>query len=168
MSNLGDVPPVIDPEPTVAYPREGQLSDAERNGLINTVKGGASWFFWIAGLTMVNSIIAATGSEWSFSVGLAITSVADAFAHESKSTGGMIGALVFGAVCALINVGLGVMASKRHRWAFVVGLLGLGVDTLLLFVGLPESILPIAIHLWAMWAIANGFRAAGTLNKTGY
>lgn len=158
-------PPSSD-EPTVAYPREGQLADPERASLEQTVHSGANWFFWIAGLSVVNSFLTASGSEFGFSVGLAITSFADGFAHAAKASGATAFAVVFAVVTAGIVAVLGVLASRRMAWAFVVGMIGLAIDTLLLFIALPETILTIAIHLWALWSMTNGFRAAVRLNKT--
>src|ERR1044071_6443875 len=37
------------------------------------LKGGGSWFYWIAGLSLVNSVLALSGSETRFILGLGIT-----------------------------------------------------------------------------------------------
>src|SRR5216117_2936789 len=37
------------------------------------LKSGASWFYWIAGLSLINSIVAFTGGQWAFLFGLGIT-----------------------------------------------------------------------------------------------
>jgi hypothetical protein len=44
-------------------------------------KACASWFLWVAGLSMVNSVLAASGAELHFLFGLGITSIVDAVAH---------------------------------------------------------------------------------------
>src|SRR2546430_15326300 len=43
------------------------------------VRSGANWLIWIAGLSLVNSVLFVTGSHWSFFLGLAATQVSDAF-----------------------------------------------------------------------------------------
>ena len=37
------------------------------------LKSGASWFYWIAGLSLINSIAAVSGGSWRFILGLGIT-----------------------------------------------------------------------------------------------
>ena len=51
------------------------------------LKSGASWFYWIAGLSLINSISAASGSSWRFIVGLGITQIFDEFGNH-MGTGG--------------------------------------------------------------------------------
>ena len=43
---------------------------------------GANWFYWIAGLSLVNTILLYTGSEWVFVVGLGVTQLIDGIAIE--------------------------------------------------------------------------------------
>ena len=38
-----------------------------------SMRNGANWVYWIAGLSMVNSIVAAFGSELNFVVGVGVT-----------------------------------------------------------------------------------------------
>ncbi len=47
------------------------------------LKSGASWFYWIAGLSAVNTISALSGSNWRFMFGLGITQIIDAFAAQA-------------------------------------------------------------------------------------
>ena len=46
-------------------------------------KACASWFLWVAGLSMANSVLAASGAELHFLFGLGITSIVDAVAHQA-------------------------------------------------------------------------------------
>jgi len=41
------------------------------------LKGGASWFVWIAALSVINSVILLSGGTWSFIFGLGITQIVD-------------------------------------------------------------------------------------------
>ena len=52
--------------------------EVERYRLAQRVKSSANWFYWIAGLSVVNSIVVHTGSSWSFIAGLGITQLIDA------------------------------------------------------------------------------------------
>src|ERR1043166_6289200 len=53
------------------------------------MKSGASWFYWVAVLSLVNSGAAAVGSSWRFIIGLGITQIIDVFGSnlgDRKST----------------------------------------------------------------------------------
>src|SRR5438270_4545311 len=45
------------------------------------LRSGANWFYWIAGLSLLNTIIFMAGSDWHFVAGLGITQLIDAFAN---------------------------------------------------------------------------------------
>ena len=53
---------------------------------------GANWFYWIAGLSVINSVIILAGGGWGFVVGLGITQFIDAIATvvvaETGASGG--------------------------------------------------------------------------------
>lgn len=48
---------------------------ADRLKIENQFKGGASWFHWIAGLSIVNLLTLLLGARWTFFVGLGTTQV---------------------------------------------------------------------------------------------
>ena len=50
-------------------------------------KGGANWFFWIAGLSVINSLIITFGGEMSFVIGLGITQFIDGISIALKENG---------------------------------------------------------------------------------
>ena len=123
---------------------------------------GASWFFWIAALSMINSIIVLTGNEWSFIVGLGITQVIDAVAvaTDAGSTGTMV-ALFMDVLVAAFFVGLGVLARRGLLVVYVVGMVLYALDgALFLMVG---DWLSVAFHAFALFYIFSGFRACRTL-----
>ena len=49
-------------------------------------KSGASWFFWIAGLSIINSIILLAGGQWNFIVGLGVTQIIDVIGTQTELT----------------------------------------------------------------------------------
>jgi hypothetical protein len=103
----------------------GELAELEKR-----MKSGGSWFFWIAGLSLINSIAVFSGSEYGFIVGLSITQILD---HLLQGVGGnaRIIALVLDVLAAGVFVLFGVFACKRHVWAFIVGMVLYAGDTLL-------------------------------------
>src|SRR5215471_16932506 len=51
------------------------------------LKSGASWFYWIAGLSLINSVVSFTGSSWRFILGLGITQLFDRASSQMGSSG---------------------------------------------------------------------------------
>lgn len=124
------------------------------------VSSYASWFYWIAGMTVVNCVMIHSGSETSFLIGLTIGMVVDAMTADAGSTA-KIFAASFDAICVGSLIFLGVKARQGVRWAFVVGIILYGMDTLLSL--LAPSAVSIAVHAWALISMALGLRAAGKL-----
>ena len=83
-------------------------------------KNGANWFYWIAGLTIVTSLIAFGGGGWRFLISLGTTQIIDDLSVE---LGGMakIVALLLDLVVTGTFVVFGVLANKKLLWAYALG-----------------------------------------------
>lgn len=130
------------------------------------LQSGADWFFWIAGLSLINSIILFTGSEWGFIVGLGITRIIDSIGlviAEEAGVAGKIIAFVFDIIAAGVFVLFGVFARKRYKWAFVVGMVLYALDGLIFL--LVGDFLSIAFHVFALFCIYGGFKAIKKLSE---
>ena len=129
-------------------------------------KSGASWFYWIAGLSLVNSAIFLFGGNWSFFAGLGATQVVDGIVDGILGNGGfsVIKLIAFAVdiVIAAIFVGCGVFANKFQIWAFVAGMVLYFLDGLLLLV--LGAYLPAAFHVFALYMIYKGLAASKQLN----
>ena len=69
---------------------------AEAEGLRAQMQSGARWFYWIAGLSLINSIAAVSGSNWSFLAGLGITQLISGFALGlAEDVGGAVNVIAF-------------------------------------------------------------------------
>jgi hypothetical protein len=64
---------------------------AQKLQVLQALKGSSSWFVTIAGLSIVNSILAMTGANIQFIFGLGLTQIVDALAHESGGAGIVLG-----------------------------------------------------------------------------
>jgi hypothetical protein len=126
------------------------------------VKGAASWFIWIAGLSLVNSIIGMAGGGLHFIVGLGITQVVDALAHEAGSSGIVLDLIINGFVVGIFALFFN-FARKGHSWAFIVGMLLYAADGLLLLAF--KDILSVAFHAYALYRIYLGLKALPALQK---
>jgi hypothetical protein len=130
------------------------------------LKSGAAWFYWIAGLSIINSIILLYGSEWGFIVGLGITQIIDAIGlavAEEVGVAGKIIALVLDCLVAGIFVVFGVFAMKKYKWSFIVGMILYCLDGLLFL--LVMDILSIGFHVFALFCIFGGFKAIDKLRE---
>jgi len=50
----------------------------------NNLKSGANWFYWVAGLSLINTIMIFAGAKWGFAIGLAITQIIDVVAPAQE------------------------------------------------------------------------------------
>lgn len=135
--------------------------------LEQSVNSGASWFYWIGALSLVNSIMIYTNSGWSFPVGLGVTQMIDAFALGEKSSMASILVASIDAVIAGIFCAFGYF-SKTMNWLFIVGMVLYALDAVVLGIvtakiGQPDMI-GIGFHLFALFCIFRGFQAARELN----
>src|SRR2546422_9966189 len=96
------------------------------------VRSGANWFIWIAGLSLVNSLLFVTGSHWSFFLGLAATQVSDEFGKVIiTGTTGVAVAPAVGVVVAAVFFGRGRMSRNGALLSFLVGMVLLVLDAAL-------------------------------------
>lgn len=128
----------------------------------NQLKSGANWFFFIAVLSIINSIIVLGGGTFNFIVGLGVTQVLSAFALQAGTAGKSV-AFVLGIITAGIFALFGYLARQRQKWAFVVGMILYAFDGLL-FV-LVQDWLSIGFHVFALYCIYRGLAALGSLNR---
>lgn len=140
--------------PATPTPLRDQATEAQ-------LKSGASWFYWIAGLSLINSIAAFTGSDWRFILGLGITQVFDAFGRDLGS-GGKAMVLTLDLLSAGALVLFGVFAHKRHLWAFVVGMVLIALDGLIFLIA--QDWLGVGFHVFVLYCLFRGAKACRELN----
>src|SRR5437763_16327974 len=80
-----DLPPGMGPDTLAEGERrraaERQADEAAARPLYQQGRNGSNWFYWVAGLSLVNSISLHTGGNVFFVVGLGVTLVADTLAQ---------------------------------------------------------------------------------------
>ncbi len=142
----------------------GQEPQVDTQKLVAGMQSGANWFYWIAGLSLINSVLHLCNSERSFIVGLGITQAFDVMAmvFAKGATGNgviVVKALAFGAslVVAGVFVLFGVFANRRHPWAFAVGMLLYLLDGGIFL--LAQEWLSLGFHAFALFGIYVGFSA---------
>lgn len=154
-------PPAYDAEKMDAMSRMADVMNTARR-----MKNGANTFYWIAGLSLINSLITIFGGGFYFVIGLGVTLIVDAItAGVSQELGGSPLVLGMGLLVSLffdvIFAIFGYFAGKGHRWAFIIGMILYGLDAILMLTF--KEWLGFGFHLYFMWSIWQGFSALGKL-----
>lgn len=123
------------------------------------IASSARWFWWIAGLSLINSVLIHSGSSTSFLAGLGFTLVADSIFQAFKPAAFVIDALGVGFFYAM-----GAMALRGYRWAFIVGGIFYALDGAIYLYF--QAFMPLAFHAWALFAIWTGGVALNNVLKT--
>ena len=121
-----------------------------------TVRGGASWFYWIGALSVINTLIAMSGNGTRFIFGLGITRFTDEIGAHGGN-GGSAAALVVTVIIAGVFAIFGYFGGQGQKWAFLVGMILYGLDAGLCLLG--GIILSAAFHAWALFRMFHGFQA---------
>ncbi len=141
------VDPVSSPQPSPAASPPGQAAPA-----LPVVRAAARWFWWIAGLSLVNIVMFQSGSETSFVMGLGIITVSDVVFAGNKLVGFLIDAIALG-----FFVWVGFEAQRAKLWAFYLGVTVYVLDALIY--AYVQSWMPVAFHGLAIFFIVKGILA---------
>lgn len=136
-------PPVLQPEPR--QPSYEQLVRADER-----VQRSGGWFWWIAGLSVVNTLVTTFGGGVHFVVGLAFTEIVDVVFAQLRPVGYALDVVAIG-----FFVGIGFLARMGHAWAFVVGALVYLADGCVY--GYFGDWFPAAFHAYVLYCIYLGF-----------
>lgn len=154
--------PAVTARPAAMRPLAAPQPRVSDIATVAQMKSGASWFYWIAGLSLINTVCALTGFNLRFIFGLGITTIFDAFAQVTE-LGASAKAIII--VLDLLAAGMfvlfGVFGNKAHTWAFLVGMILYLLDAgLCLFI---QDWLSAAFHAYALFRIFSGFQGCREL-----
>lgn len=142
----------------------------EQHRLERQHRSGANWFYWIAGLSVINTLVWLFGGRVTFLIGLGITQLVDALIQIVSASVAQDVALVVKMVGFVVNVGIavlfvvfGVLANQRRKWAFIVGMVLYALDGLL-FIWVQDW-WSLGFHLLALYGLYSGLRALNELSK---
>ncbi len=124
------------------------------------LKSGARWFYWVAGLSLVNTAATFAGGHVHFVVGLGITQVVDLVARKAGAAA-LLPALVIDVMIAGAFLILGLWSSRCNQFAFGAGMLLYAADGALLL--LAHDWLSVAFHGLALFYMYRGYAAAQQL-----
>lgn len=134
------------------YGQHAELSERFRSG--------ANWFYWIAGLTLVTSIIGLLGGGWRFFLSLGVTQLIDGIAvytADSLGDATKIIAIVLDIVITAMFAGFAYLANKRQMWAYIVGMVVFFLDGLLSL--LITDWIGILVHGFVLVMMVRGYLA---------
>jgi hypothetical protein len=147
--------------PTTTVSRPGvptQTADATF-GTTTRMRRGASWFFTIAILSGINSLLQIFDAHIRFIFGLGITQVVGAMAKQS-SNGTVVLLIVDGLFIGLLLL-CGKWARERSQGAFLGGMIAYALDGLLLL--LFNMWIDAAVHAYALYRMWQGYAASREL-----
>jgi hypothetical protein len=113
---------------------------------------GAHWLYWIAALSLVNTVVGLAGLHWRFIIGLGLTQL-------FQETGGAAHVIGLGVIALFALLGQRAVAGKL--WAYMTGMIVYGIDGLI-FV-LIQDWIGVAFHAFAILMISRGLMAARRL-----
>ena len=168
-----DGKPVLGTETTLPAPVAG-TSDATgatvssrdllRFQLLQRRGSGGSWFYWIGGASILNSVLNAAGSQWGLVVGLGVTYLIDGVAQGlSETVRTPIYAFIIDLAIASGFLLIGRAARRGSLGWYAVGI-GLYLLDGLVFV-LGPDLLGIAVHAIGIYGLISGWRATRSLRQ---
>lgn len=162
-SNVTATPPAPTPEAAQMLLIQKKLK------LESAIKNGVSWFFWIGGLSILNTVIFFFNGSLTFVVGLGITQLIDGFSYGLAQNAGanenlvrIVGLGLDIAIAALF-IAAGVLGLKRQRWAIIAGMALYALDTII-FIAFKEW-LGVVFHVVALAGLWGGLNAINQLKK---
>jgi hypothetical protein len=132
------------------------------------LRTGANWFYWIAGLSVVNWLILLAEGDRQFVVGLGITQVVNGIAVAVGKQNPDVAfvcnvvAGVFTCIAAAVFAAFGLGSRRRLTWVFICGMMLYTLDGLLLLIG--PDLFSFGFHIFALVGIFGGFKACRELN----
>lgn len=162
--NSGASPETASDQPTDLQQLEAGLAALFQRGI-----SGANWFYWVAGLSLVNSVIMLSGGNTHFVIGMGVTLIADVlavgFGQQHPENAQIIKMVVFGfdLIISLVVVGFGFLSKKRFLFVFGLGMFLYLLDGLI-FVWVQDW-MSAGFHAFALFSMWGGLQAFRQLNQ---
>jgi len=149
---------------TAATPTTRTGEDLARYQLLQRRNAGGTWFYWIGGASILNSLLYAAGSQWGLVVGLGFTYLIDGFATDLSGT---VRTPIYAFVIDIVLAGSVLLigrAARRGKLAwYAAGMAFYLLDGLLFIV--VQDFLGIAVHGFALYQLWGGWRAGRALRR---
>lgn len=113
------------------------------------IRSAARWFWWIAGLSLVNVVMFHSGSATNFVIGLAMTTLASAAFADNLPV-----AIALAGLTIAFYFVVGLFAQRQQLWAFYLGLAVYVLDGLIY--AYFQDWMPVAFHGFVAFFIVKG------------
>ena len=131
--------------------------DEARKALESQRRNGAQWFYWVAALSLINCVVALTGAQWRFILGLGVTQVVQELSPGAAAvTAGLVSLAVIG-----LFAFIGYQAVKGRGWAFITGMALYALDGAIFL--LVQDWVGVGFHAFALVMIGRGYAASREL-----
>jgi len=120
-----------------------------------SISNSAQWFYWIAGLSVLNTIMTLTGNNLIFPIGLGLSSFLDNLLPQET--------IPIKIAFVLFFIAMGVFATQGKKWAFIAGVLVYILDAGLLYV--TKSWLMVGFHVYVLLHLYFGLKICLRQNK---
>src|SRR5579862_5757017 len=142
---------------TPATPAPSDTRTVPRADAETAVHRAANWFFWIAGLSLVNSYAAATHMNFRMLLGLGITQVVDVLFPAGQAVQVVLLAVVLGFFCLV-----GFLARRPSLPWYLTGMIVYALDALLcVWAGDWQAV---AFHAFVLYVLWRGFAVLRALS----
>jgi hypothetical protein len=148
----------VSPATTVSRPSAATATSANAATLAS-LRRGASWFYTIAVLSGINSLLQVFDAKIHFIFGLGMTQVAGAVARQSSNGTAML--LVADGFFIGLLVLCGKWAREKSQGAFLGGMIAYALDGVLLI--LFGVWIDAAVHAYALFRMWQGYAASRQL-----
>ena len=150
--------------PPEAVPREvsERVEIEQRVRWQHALKAAAVWFLWVAGLSLVNSVLYLSGVKFRFIFGLGIAQLVDGLARHAGDASFILDIIINGFLVGVFVV-LFNFARQGRKWAFRAGMILYALDGLLML--LFKAYLAVAFHAFALFWMNGGLVAISKLSE---
>ena len=131
-------------------------AEMEQSEFAKPIRNGGNWFFWVAALSLINTIAVATGNDWGFALGLQLTYFIG-LTSDLWGTHGNAIALVGNLLLVGGFIWFGIAGYGRKFVPYFLGVFIYAGDTILSLLSL--HVLTIGIHGWALYCMVKGLTA---------
>jgi hypothetical protein len=148
-------------------PSPAQAEEARMKLMIEITKSG-SWFYWIAGMTGINTLLTLFQANFTLILGLGITQIIYGFAVLLASAAEAVWVRGLSVGLDVLIIGLFVffgfqVIKKANIWAFYVGTAIYAIDTFVyIWAG---DWLGVVFHLFVLWQFGMGISKLSKLRQ---
>jgi hypothetical protein len=141
-----------------------QLAIIQKKLLLdNKIRSGVGWFYWIAGFSLINTIVYLLGFNLTFMIGLGATQIVDGLMTVLANRLGegwsivRLTGLVIDICIAGVFILFGFFGRKRIRWPIILGIILYAIDGVIIL--LLKDYFGAAFHGLALFGIWSGLKS---------